>query len=40
MSVLAGIRELDFGRFIAGPYGAALLGDSTAVAALRAQRVV
>ena len=27
MSLLAGIRVLDFGRFIAGPYCAALLGD-------------
>jgi crotonobetainyl-CoA:carnitine CoA-transferase CaiB-like acyl-CoA transferase len=25
--VLAGIRVLDFGRYIAGPYCAALLGD-------------
>jgi crotonobetainyl-CoA:carnitine CoA-transferase CaiB-like acyl-CoA transferase len=27
MSLLGGIRVLDFGRFIAGPYCAALLGD-------------
>ena len=27
MSLLHGIRVLDFGRFIAGPYCAALLGD-------------
>ena len=27
MSLLKGIRVLDFGRFIAGPYCAALLGD-------------
>ena len=27
MSILEGIRVLDFGRYLAGPYCAALLGD-------------